>query len=147
MKPTGSNILSSASVANTVELGTPVALDTKTTRAASPPFATSTLFSPAPAIVARIASGSEGDPAGLRNSHHRTPLIAIEMKFSATAAASSGRDAVRIECHAAVQSIVLAKMTRKAMIAAVRIQRSAREMFGFTGSAVLQTRTRGLEGR
>src|SRR6185503_7222140 len=106
--PTGSNRRSSASVASTVELGTPVARDTKTTRAASPPFATRTLFSPAPAIVARSASPREGDPAGRRNSHQRTPLTAIDRKLTTIAATRRGMDAWRIEVHAAVQLIVRA---------------------------------------
>src|SRR6185503_10137438 len=106
--PTGSNSRSKARVARIVELGIPVARETKTTRAASPPFATRTLLSPAPAIVARSDNATDGDPAARRNIHQRTPLITIDRKLTATAIASSRGEALRIETQACAQSIVRA---------------------------------------
>src|SRR5256714_4804292 len=122
-KPIGSKSFSSAIDARTVELDTPLTRETNTTRAASPPLATSTLFSPAPATVARIASGNEVIPIGRRNSHQRTPLIRTERRFTPIAAASKGSEEWRIELHAACQSIVRAKTTRKTRIAAEIAQR------------------------
>ena len=105
-----------------VELLMPVDRVTKTTRAASPPLATRTLFNPAPAIVARIANESDGEPAGLRNSHQRMPLKIIERKLTPSAAASSGSDAFLIECHADPQSMVRAKMMRNTRMTPVSSQ-------------------------
>ena len=107
--PIGSNSFSSAIEASTVELGTPLARDTNTTRAASPPLATRTLLRPAPATVARTARESDVMPIGRRKSHHRTPLISTERKFTPMAAARSGSDACRIEFHAWCQLIFVAK--------------------------------------
>src|SRR5450759_160462 len=105
----GSHSFSSAIDASTVALGTPVARDTNTTRAASPPLATRILLRPAPATVARTARGSDVMPIGRRKSHHRTPLISTERKLTPRAAARSGSDACRIELHASCQLIFVAK--------------------------------------
>ncbi len=105
----GSNSFSIAIDASTVELATPLERDTKTTRAASPPLATRTLLRPAPATVARTASHNDVIPIGRRKSHHRTPLISTDKKFTPIAAARSGSDACRIEFHASCQLIFVAK--------------------------------------
>src|SRR5882762_10265232 len=145
-KPMGSNNFSSAIDASTVELGTPLTRDTNTTRAASPPLATSTLLRPAPAIVARIASGSDVIPIGRRKSHHLTPLISTDRMLTPIAAASSGNDACRIELHAACQLIVRANRTRKSRIAAEIAQRIPFFSFGLIQSAESRTRSLVLSG-
>src|SRR5688572_18671254 len=62
--------LSTAAVASTSALETFASLATAATRAASPPCATSTLLSAAPASVERIARPTDGTPMGARNSRH-----------------------------------------------------------------------------
>src|SRR5512141_22669 len=135
-KLTGSNIRSSASVARIVELLTPDARETKTTLAASPPLATRTLLSPAPAIVARVARRSDGAPAARRKSHHLTALNISDRKFTPIARASRGSDAFRIECHADVQLMLRAKMIRKTTRTPVMTQRIERPILAFTSREV-----------
>src|SRR5881394_4016160 len=145
-KPIGSKSFSSAIEASTVELDTPLTRETKTTRAASPPLATSTLFSQAPATVARIASGSDLMPIGRRNSHQRTPFTRTERRFTPMAAASRGSEAWRIEVHAACQSIVRAKRMRKTRIAAEIAQRIPFFSLGLIQSAESRIRSLVLPG-
>src|SRR5205085_8536204 len=132
--------------ARTVELEAPDMRDTNTTRAASPPLATSTLLRPAPATVARIASGREVMPIGRRNSHHLTPFINTDSRLTPMAAASSGSDACRIELHAACQSIVRAKRMRKTRIAAEIAQRIPFFSLGLIQLAESRTRSPVLSG-
>lgn len=133
MKPIGSNIRSSASVARMVELDVWLARDTNTTRAASPPLATRILLSPVPAIIALTASHNDGLPAGFRNSHQRTPLITIVATFISTAAMTSASDADLMTFQAVVHSMVLANVTRRTIITVVIIHRIALDVGGFIG--------------
>src|SRR5438034_10246546 len=98
-----SNSRSRAKVARILALGTLVARATKITRAASPPLATRTLLSPAPAKVALRASERDGAPTRRRNTHHRTPLSVSDTRFTSVAARYVSGDTVLIAPQMALQ--------------------------------------------
>src|SRR5688572_21719060 len=140
--PTSSNSRSSARVASTFALGTCAARATNTTRAASPPFATSTLFSPAPANVARRANASDVAPIGRRKTHQRTPFTTMETRFSSAAPIRSGSDADCIVRHVSCQFTLRAKSTSMTRISPVSPRRSVRATTGFMSDPLRSVRER-----
>src|SRR5215207_1311212 len=139
-------------VASAVEAGTPAARLTKTTRAASPPLAGSTLLSPEPAKEARMASPIERAPIGRRNTHQLSAFTARPRKFTTTAAASRRGSAERTARRVVGQSTLRARTTRSASVATVRARRSACLVRGVTrrpraGSGAVERRVRRREAR